>query len=96
MLQGDDFKNIDPNIQREVLEFVHQYINMYVASDSWYRISCKNYPEYQYCPGDMLLNWKDRGYCLLFDLLQVSTNYFLILTKHLSTTGTSSIENSTN
>lgn len=44
---------------------------MYVACDSWFNASCENYLQYIDCPGDLLLNWKDKGYCNVFNLLQV-------------------------
>lgn len=49
------------------------YRNMYVASDSWYEASGRDYIEYWDCPGDLLQNWKERGYARVFDLLQVGS-----------------------
>lgn len=70
-LKSDEFGDIDVNLQREVFEWFHQYQNMYVACDSWYKASMRNSLEYWECAGDLLLNWKDRGYRTVLDLLQV-------------------------
>lgn len=48
---------------------------MYIAcEDSWYGVSSKNYDEYQQCAGDLHLNWRDKGFRTILDLLQVSLN----------------------
>lgn len=49
---------------------------MYVACNSWYETSGRDYIEYWDCPGDLLQNWKDKGYAKVFDLLQVSLRIF--------------------
>lgn len=46
----------------------------WIACDLWYDVSCGNYLEYWECPGNMMLNWKDKGYRTVFELLQVSLN----------------------
>lgn len=71
-LQSNEFHDIDSNLRREAFEWFHQFRNMYVACDSWYEASCRDYIEYWDCSGDLLLDWKDRGYATVFDLLQVS------------------------
>ncbi|KMR05321.1 peroxisomal n -acetyl-spermine spermidine oxidase [Lasius niger] len=43
--------------------------NSIECSDSWFDISAKRLTEYWECEGDPLLNWKERGYKTLFDLL---------------------------
>lgn len=40
------------------------------GSDSWYETSCDDH-DYAVCDGDYNLNWKDKGYVTVFDLLQV-------------------------
>lgn len=47
---------------------------MYIACDSWYEVSGRDYIEYWDCPGDLLLDWSGKGYKTVFDLLQVSSN----------------------
>lgn len=72
-LKSDEFNDVDFGLAREVFEWFHQMTNMYVAcEDSWYSASCKNYGEYWTCPGDLHLNWKNKGFKTIFDLLQVS------------------------
>ncbi|XP_031636095.1 spermine oxidase-like [Contarinia nasturtii] len=69
-LRSDKFNDIDVNLQREAFEWFHRYRNMYIACDSWYEVSGRDYIEYWDCPGDLLLNWKDKGYTTVFNLLQ--------------------------
>lgn len=70
-LRTKEFDGIDTNLQQKVFNWFHLYKAMYVACDSWYEASCRNYLEYIDCPGDLLLDWKDKGYRTVFDLLQV-------------------------
>lgn len=70
-LKGEEFNDIDHELQRQAHDFYHRMENSIVASDSWYETSCKNYNQYWYCEGDNLLNWKGKGYITVFDLLQV-------------------------
>lgn len=72
-LRSDQFNVIEPSVGREAFNWLHQFRNMYVACDSWYEVSCRDYIEYWDCPGDLLLDWKDKGYKTVFDLLQVSS-----------------------
>lgn len=39
--------------------------------DTWQEVSATRLAEYWQCDGDPLLNWKDRGYITVFDLLLV-------------------------
>lgn len=71
-LRTDEFKDVDANVCQQFLEFFHKYENSIEASDTWFETSCKGYCEYWDCDGDRLLNWKDRGYRTVFDLLMVS------------------------
>lgn len=71
-LRTDQFKNADANVCQQFLEFFHKYENSIEASDTWFETSCKGYCEYWDCDGDRLLNWKDKGYRTVFDLLMVS------------------------
>lgn len=54
--------------------------NSVECSDTWFDVSAKRLTEYWECEGDSLLNWKDRGYKTLFDLLLV-INYLIILSQ---------------
>lgn len=68
-LRTDRFKNFDPNVCQQFLDFFHKYENSIEASDTWFDTSCRGYCEYWDCDGDRLLNWKDKGYRTVFDLL---------------------------
>lgn len=48
------------------------------ASFSWYETSCLSYSKYSKCEGDQSLNWGERGYSTVFDLLQVFTSFMLL------------------
>jgi len=77
-LRSPKYNDIDSPLQLEAFDWFHQYRDMYVACDSWFDASCGNYLEYWDCPGDLLLNWKDKGYCTVLGLLQVryKTNFY--------------------
>lgn len=42
------------------------------AASSWFDFSPAGSLHYHKCEGDLLLNWKDRGYKAIFDVLLVS------------------------
>jgi len=50
--------------------------NSVQSSDTWFDVSAKRLTEYWDCEGDLLLNWKGRGYKTIFDLLLVR-NYLI-------------------
>jgi len=50
--------------------------NSVQSSDTWFEVSAKRLTEYWDCEGDLLLNWKERGYKTIFDLLLVR-NYLI-------------------
>lgn len=70
-VQRDEFKDVDFDVRREVLDWFQRMQNTVDAADSWFETSCQSIGEYWECEGIYLLNWKDRGYITLFDLLQV-------------------------
>lgn len=70
-LKKPEFRDIDPLLAKQFIEFFHKFENSYEASESWYETSAKSLPQYWRCEGDQLLNWKDKGYKTVFDLLQV-------------------------
>lgn len=71
-LKTPEYNDIDDELATQFFDLFHKKENSIEASDSWYETSCQNFPEYWYCEGDQLLNWKDRGYCTVFELLQVN------------------------
>lgn len=70
-LQNDEFNDCDFDMRIEVLDWFHRMQNIIDASDSWFETSCQSLGEYWECDGNHVLNWKDRGFITLFDLLQV-------------------------
>ncbi|KAK9309747.1 hypothetical protein QLX08_000736 [Tetragonisca angustula] len=53
----------------QLLDWMHKFDNSIQCSDSWFDVSAKEINNYWTCDGDLVLNWKDRGYKTLFDLL---------------------------
>ncbi|XP_063705063.1 spermine oxidase-like [Culicoides brevitarsis] len=69
LLETEQYKDIDKNTAYQFLDFFHRYENSIEASDTWYDTSARGYLHYWDCDGDRLLNWKDRGYKTILDLL---------------------------
>ncbi|XP_067215950.1 uncharacterized protein [Linepithema humile] len=53
----------------EYLSWMEKIENSIECSDTWFDVSAKRLTEYRVCEGNLALNWKDRGYKTLFDLL---------------------------
>ncbi|XP_029660903.1 spermine oxidase-like [Formica exsecta] len=53
----------------EYLSWMEKMENSIECSDTWFDTSAKRLTEYWECEGNSVLNWKDRGYKTLFDLL---------------------------
>lgn len=70
-LQKDELNEINFDVRQEVLDWFERMQNMIDASDSWFETSCQKLGEYWECDGNHVLNWKNRGFITLFDLLQV-------------------------
>lgn len=70
-LQKDELNEISFDVRQEVLDWFERMQNMIDASDSWFDTSCRKLGEYWECEGNHVLNWKNRGFITLFDLLQV-------------------------
>ncbi|XP_031636092.1 spermine oxidase-like [Contarinia nasturtii] len=65
-----EYSDIDSILQHEAFDWFHRMRTSWIACDLWYDVSCGNYLEYCECPGNMMLNWKEKGYRTVFDLLQ--------------------------
>lgn len=72
-LRAVKFNDVDVRLQRQTFEWFEKFVNMFTACDTWYEYSCRNSENYIACPGNNRLNWKDKGYRTVFDLLQVSS-----------------------
>lgn len=70
-IKTPNFKHVDEALAQQFVEFFHKYENSYEASDTWFQASCSGYTDYWNCEGDLLLNWRDKGYRTVFDLLMV-------------------------
>lgn len=60
---------------KQLLTWMHKFDNSVQGSDSWFEVSSKEITNYWTCDGDLVLNWKNRGYKTLFDLLSVCVFY---------------------
>lgn len=68
-----EYSDIDATLQHQLFDWFEKFVNMYTACDTWYDVSRRDSENYVPCPGDPHLNWKDKGYCTVLDLLQVSS-----------------------
>ncbi|XP_031616985.1 spermine oxidase-like [Contarinia nasturtii] len=68
-LKTDEFKDISPELAHQFYDLFHELANSLDGANSWYETSCNSH-EYEDCEGDRTLNWKDKGYVTVFDLLQ--------------------------
>ncbi|XP_055838192.1 spermine oxidase-like [Episyrphus balteatus] len=68
-LQRSENSDIDEKIAKEFFEFYEKFENSYESSDSLSDVSGKGYLEYWNCEGDLQLNWKDKGFTKLIQLL---------------------------
>jgi spermine oxidase len=68
-LKRDEYSDIDEVTAQQFLEFYEKYQNLSNASSTWFDLSAEGFTHYEWCDGDLYLNWKDRGFRTLFDLL---------------------------
>lgn len=64
-----------PELNQTMKEQLLWHFNMLQTSldpaDSWYDISAQGYFEYGPNDGDLVINWKERGYGTILDILMV-------------------------
>lgn len=48
------------------------------SAESWHDISARGLVQYRNCPGDQLVNWKNRGYSTILDILIVCTYMYTL------------------
>lgn len=60
---------IDETLQKELLRHYDLVARSLSAADSWYEISLKGDLEYEVLEGSFNINWKERGYNTLLDIL---------------------------
>ncbi|XP_011290450.1 spermine oxidase [Musca domestica] len=71
-LRRPENSDIDMAIAKEFFENYKKFENSVEASDTLDDVSGKGYLEYWECEGDILLNWKDKGYVEFLRLLMKS------------------------
>lgn len=55
-----------------VMGWFHKFFNSINASHSWFDVSAKGLTHYKECEGDLTLNWKEKGYKTIFNVLKVN------------------------
>lgn len=68
---------IDRSIAGQILEWYHKFFNSINASSNWNEISAKGILDYKTCEGDLTLNWKNKGYKVIFSVLKVKISKLL-------------------
>lgn len=71
-LQKPENSDIDVEIAKEFFESYQKFENSVEASDTLSDVSGKGYLEYWDCDGDILLNWKDKGFLKFLEFLMGS------------------------
>ena len=62
-------------VASSLLEWFHKMVTCYDSVPNWFELSAKGITLYNQCEGNPLMNWKDKGYRILFDVLMVSTGH---------------------
>ncbi|KAL9704262.1 hypothetical protein quinque_007780 [Culex quinquefasciatus] len=68
-LETPEYGDIDHDTAYQFLEFFHKFENSIESSDSWFDTSGPGYLHYWECDGNPLLNWRDKGYRTIFEIL---------------------------
>ncbi|XP_052897227.1 uncharacterized protein LOC128304124 [Anopheles moucheti] len=69
LLETAEYADVNNDTAYQVLEFFHKFENSIEASDSWFDTSGPGYLHYWECDGDLLLNWRDKGYRTVLEIL---------------------------
>uniref|UniRef100_A0A182QD83 Amine oxidase n=1 Tax=Anopheles farauti TaxID=69004 RepID=A0A182QD83_9DIPT len=69
LLETPEYADVNGETAYQVLEFFHKFENSIEASDSWFDTSGPGYLHYWECDGDLLLNWRDKGYRTVLEIL---------------------------
>ncbi|XP_055535646.1 spermine oxidase-like isoform X2 [Wyeomyia smithii] len=68
-LETPEYADINHDTAFQFLEFFHKFENSIEASDSWFDTSGPGYLDYWECEGENLLNWRDKGYTTILEIL---------------------------
>ena len=71
-LKTFEYKDIKPELARQIIDRIEKEKNASFASESWFDISAKNSAMYTGCQGNQYLTWKEKGYITVFDYITVS------------------------
>ncbi|KAK1125075.1 hypothetical protein K0M31_006413 [Melipona bicolor] len=63
------FPELNETLQEQLLWLFNMMQIGFDPADSWYDIAAKAYSEYSICEGDQAMNWRDRGYGTILDVL---------------------------
>lgn len=63
------FPELNETLQDQLLWLFNMMQIGYDPADNWYDIAAKGYLEYEICKGDPAINWKERGYGTILDIL---------------------------
>uniref|UniRef100_A0A182YEB5 Amine oxidase n=1 Tax=Anopheles stephensi TaxID=30069 RepID=A0A182YEB5_ANOST len=69
LLETPEYADVNDDTAYQVLEFFQKFENSIEASDSWFDTSGPGYLHYWECDGDLLLNWRDKGYRTVLEIL---------------------------
>ncbi|XP_035903666.1 amine oxidase family member 1-like [Anopheles stephensi] len=69
LLETPEYADVNDETAYQVLEFFQKFENSIEASDSWFDTSGPGYLHYWECDGDLLLNWRDKGYRTVLEIL---------------------------
>ena len=67
-----EFFDVDADIKTEFLDLGKKKEEGLDAADSIFEVASSKFDQFWVSEGDFELNWKDKGYNILFDLLTVS------------------------
>lgn len=64
-----DHPEINNSLQKDLLRFFDLVTRSLSAANTWYDVSLKGDLEYEECEGPFQINWKERGYSTVLDIL---------------------------
>lgn len=63
------------NDRRKFLHHLELFTISLESAENWTDISGAPDDQYRECPGDNMINWKDRGYSTILDILMVNSKF---------------------
>lgn len=62
---------ISSDLQKEFLEWCHQFINSYDGTDSWFNSASSSFHEFWECAGNQYIVWEKGGYRTILSIMMV-------------------------